>query len=295
MGLSLKGAIGGAGLGTILGGGMGGSLGGLMGGFGGLGGMFGGEQEQVTKNEPWSALQPYLKSYYGAGQDWFNAAKSPEEMVAGFSPEQQMGMGMISNRAMMGSPITGAAQREALNTLSGRSGQAAFNPLFDTAARKMGEKFRSITMPAIGARFGGVGRGGSGLEKEMYQGAMGNLATGLGDLAGNIYGRERQNQMQMMGMAPMISGMDYGDMQRLMGVGGMRQGLAQQRMDAPGQRLQQWGSLLQPGSGFGTQTQTMPRNPLGSAMGGAMMGGSLGGPWGALAGGGLGFLGGMGY
>ena len=73
--------------------------------------------------------------------------------------------------------------------------------------------------------------------------------------------------------------------------------LAQQQAMEPLWRQQQGLNFMNQGIGpvgtTSTQSQTPGQDPFGSAFGGALAGFGAGGPWGALAGGGLGLLGGL--
>lgn len=70
----------------------------------------------------------------------------------------------------------------------------------------------------------------------------------------------------------------------------------QQLINAPLNRLQQFGALFAPGSGYGVQTSSTPmyRNPYAGALGGAAAGAGIGnmvgGPMGAGIGAGAGLL-----
>ena len=121
--------------------------------------------------------------------------------------------------------------------------------------------------------------------------------------------QQRQQQLGMMGMAPQIANQDYADLDRLAGVGAMREDLAGREMEdaaarwdyaqqAPGIQLDQYIARLnnQPGSSMSTSTPIY-RNQVAGGLGGAMAGGQIGdqfgyGGWGAALGGLLGAFGG---
>lgn len=251
--------------------------------------------EQTVKQDPWEGVQPYLLNYYGRLQDYMDQGG---QTAADVSPETEAAWSLATNRALSGSPITSAAQQNIYDTLSGNMFEPAFNKQYDYAAGKLGETFRDITLPAITSRFSASGRTGSGAEQDMYARAMGELGTSLSGLAADIYGQERKNQMGALTLAPSIAGMDYGDIGMLGNVGAERQAQAQTQLDMPLANLSSYGSLLQPGLGFGSTTQPLYKNTLGSTLGGAAAGQQIGssigsgyGGWGALAGALLGYLG----
>jgi hypothetical protein len=131
-----------------------------------------------------------------------------------------MAQALTAQRALGGSPLTGAAQAELGKTLGGgylgadpssqyltptASGEyLGANPyldkMFEQAAGKVGEQFRDIAMPGIASRFALAGRSGSGAEQQAIEGATGRLGETLSGMATNIYGQdygqERGRQMQ---------------------------------------------------------------------------------------------------
>jgi hypothetical protein len=241
--------------------------------------------KDVSPGAPWRGVQPFLMDYLRGTQDWYEGGPS---LYQAPTPEMQTAMDMMSQRAMMGSPITQAAQMEGLRTLSG---QGMFNPLYEQAAQRLGETFQNITIPTIQSQFGRAGRTGSGLYQQMAQGAMGNLGRSLSDLSAQAYGQERGRQMQMMGMAPQLAQMDYGDIGQLMNVGQMRRGFQQEAAGAPLQRLQQYGGMFSPATGYaiGAPPAQMPQlqpgsNLLQGAGLGMMAYGAFGNPYAAAAG-----------
>ena len=66
----------------------------------------GGQSTTIQKSDPWSGVQPYLTDYFQKGQ---TATNNPYNFyngttTAGFSPEQQAGMNLNTQRALSGSP-----------------------------------------------------------------------------------------------------------------------------------------------------------------------------------------------
>lgn len=190
----------------------------------------------------------------------------------------------------------------------GRTGGGIHQQMMENASRQFGrdlqgmaaniyapayesERDRMVQAGSAGANYGlGAGRLGA----DIGLGAMGGLA--------DLYGTIGQNQFRAGSLVPTYSGLEYGNMDRLMGVGNQIQGQAQ---DIIGGNMQRWGfeqqapwnnlnnyaSIIQglPG-GYGTQTSTQPKGSrLSGAAGGAMTGAALG-PWGALGGAVLGGL-----
>ena len=172
---------------------------------------------------------------------------------------------------------------------------------------------------------GQLGLGGGQLAASLYgTGAQadisrrqlaGELGLGAGQALGDIgmqgmeglrglYGDIGQQQFRAGTLAPQYQGMQYGDIDRLMQVGGMTEDQAQRYIDAdqarwnyqqnqPMQNLAAYANLIQGlPAGYGTETTTAPGGSrVAGGVGGAMAGGAALGPWGALGGGLLGMMG----
>lgn len=153
----------------------------------------------------------------------------------------------------------------------------------------------------LGLGQGNLGLGGLNTALGAGQG-LGQLGIGGLGAMGDLYGNIAQNQFRAGSLMPSYNDMQYGDIQRLMGVGGMVEDQAQRMMganqdrwnfgqNAPWQNLQNYANVIYglPG-GYGTQTATQPGGSrLQGALGGAMSGAALG-PWGMLGGAVLGGL-----
>jgi len=252
---------------------------------------------QTQTTEPWKGVQPYLTDYLQLGQkvtqnpyNFYNG-----DTVAGFSPEQEMGFNLGTQRALAGSPTLNAANQNITSTLQGNYLSPASNPyLKATADQALGD-----VQSRINSQFNNNNFGTSAHQE--------TLQRGLGEQANQIYGQnyqnERGNQLQAAGMAGGLAGQDYMDANYLQGIGAQRQGLANQYLgNAAGQfnnaaqwpyeQLQRYGQVVQGGTGQGGTTTSTGQNqggsnPFAGAIGGAAAGSSFG-PWGALAGGVLG-------
>lgn len=187
-------------------------------------GSGGGESKTSTQTStPWTGVQGHLLEQIRGATNWSRTG-GPEyyggSTVAGMSPETQLAQGLTTQRALEGSPLTGAAQGQLGQTLAGEylgqdpssqyltptaSGEyLGANPyldeMFERASGKVGEQFRDIAMPGIASRFALAGRSGSGAEQQAIEGATGRLGETLSGMATDIYGRdytqERGRQLQ---------------------------------------------------------------------------------------------------
>lgn len=275
--------------------------------FYGGGGGGGRDTTTVQKADPWVGAQPFIKDYLSKGADLVDSPFQfySGDRIAGFSPEQEAGMQLATQRAMAGSPTLNSANRSITDTLQGKFLTPDSNPfLKQTANQAMGDVQSRINSQFNNQNFG------TSAHQEL-------MTRNLGDVANNLYGQnynnERGNMMGAASIAPTLAGADYGDAQQLMGVGGQRQGLAQNFMnDARGvfesasqfpyQQLDRYGDIVSRGMGAGGTSTSEGRggagNPLTGALGGAAMGAGLSSalsmstPWGAGLGAAAGLLGG---
>lgn len=252
-----------------------------MGIFDGLTGMFGkspDNQDTIYKTEPGKEVQPHLLNYYSALADWY---KSNPQMVADASPETQEAWRRTAARAQEGSPLADRAKKSLFDNLTGSMLNPETNYQQQIAQGGVNNKLNDVLTKFNQGRYGNA-------DLSAYSPALKQAISGL---SGDIYGQEKSNQARSLMLAPSISGLDYSDISRLADVGTQKRAYEQSKIDEPLTKLNAFGAGLQPGLGFGNQTQSVPinRNPWGGAVSGAMAGSSAG--WGgALAGGILGYL-----
>lgn len=204
---------------------------------GGKSGGGGGGGTQVVKNEPWKGLQGPLKQ----GYDWLSGSAEqgppqyyPGQAYAGFAPETEMALQGMSGRALMGSPLTSAAQNELTRTMSGQylgEGNPYFNNAMNAAYQPLLEKFQQNIAPTIAGQFSLAGRYGSGGHQSALNQATNDLTRNMADAAAKArygdYNAERQRMTQGMLFAPDLANQDYADLERLGYVGGVREGMQQ--------------------------------------------------------------------
>ena len=273
-----------------------------------------------TISEPWSGVQPYLKSAYGeAAAQYKKGAPGyyPGQLVAPMSGYTSGALDSMAQRAQQGSDLTRAAQGELTKTLGGQylNGNQYLQGAMNAATRPMIDAYTKTIMPGIDSTFAGAGRYGSGAHAGAVNDAGNNLMTQIGDVTSNMayqnYGDERQNQIRGMLFAPDLANQDYQDINMLGQAGAGFDQYNQDLINADLQKynynsqkdfnfLSQYLGLLNGAQG-GSQTTTSPvarSNPFTTGMGGAMAGAQLGSlipgigtGIGALAGGGLGLLG----
>ena len=147
------------------------------------------------------------------------------------------------------------------------------------------QQFQEDIIPGIQSGFSGAGRYGSGLQARQQERAgqtamseIGKIGTQMGL---DIYGDERQRQLQAASLAPQMAQQDYTDIQALKGVGLEREAQAgaelqedisrfQYEQQAPKDALAQYMALVS-GGGYTDTTQRTPiyRNRTADILGGA--------------------------
>lgn len=267
--MSLLSSIGGIVGGGLIGGPIGALAGGLLGN--GLGGK--GPDNQTITNAPWAAQQPFLTYGFDQARNLYNQGAP---LTPGFTQQSQIALNDQFNRGQMGSPLNDAAQSGLMSTINGNYlyGGPGFNAAYQAAADKI--------IPQVDSQFAGSGRLNSGLAETAKTQALGNAFAGL-------YGQERNNQMQALGMAPQQASQDYADIAAERDAGQARDTMLQQQAMDPWTRLQLYQGSVG-GNYGGSQTTPITSNPLGGLLGGAIGGGSLFGVPGAIGGGLLGLL-----
>lgn len=220
-----------------------------------------GTSTTTEKADPWSGIQPFLTDLYGRGQTQSNIPQQyyPDSTVTGFAPETEAGLGFMTERALNGSPLLGAAQNESMKTLGGDY-LAQGNPYLSGVADNLWAQVR----PRVDSAFS---RGGLGSPGEQY--AMTDAFTNaLAPYGFNSYEAERGRMMGAMSGAPGLANADYTDAQQLLGVGAQREDLQGRIIQdslnrynfgqaEPRNSLNWYAGLLQnPGGGTSTSTTT---------------------------------------
>lgn len=184
--------------------------------------MSGGGGGSTTTTELAPELRPLATAYTNRAIELSNNQFTPYggQRFADFTPTQQQGFSMATQRALGGSPVLDQANQTLTQTLQG--GQT--NPFLD---QMVGRAQQSLIpqQDLLRSRSGSFGN--SGVEEANTR-AMGDIAT---QMYGQAYEGDRQRQMQALGLAPTYGNQAYQDAAQLLNVGGMQQGLNQQRAD----------------------------------------------------------------
>jgi hypothetical protein len=275
--------------------------------------------------------QPYQQNYLDRAQTLGGAHYTPfgQSTTAAANPWQQSSWERTYNRGMQGAPEVSAARDQMTNTIQG--GGFSSNPYLqgenpylqqtiDSTLGDITRNYNQTVRPAMGTanvRSGSFGN--SGLA-ETQANQERNLASELGRASSNLrygdytqraqmYGQERDRQMQATQNAPSFANVDYTDLQAMQQAGNAAQGQQQneitsnfnQYLDArewPFRTLGAQGQAMGVGGGQTAATYGQANrgaNVLGGALAGASIGQGLnkdnGSVWGAVGGGLLGLLG----
>lgn len=233
----------------------------------------GGSQKSTTTTSIDPTIAPYVqyglqeaKRLYETGSPQF----FPGQTYVSPSEQTQQALQMAQERAIAGSPLTGAAQAETLATIQGKGVNPFLAGALQQTNRLAGEDYlRNIQKLQSGAS--SVGRYGSAAQGQLTGQAQDIFARALaeqgGQLAYNSAEAERARQMAAVGAAPQMAAQDYADIQRLLSVGGAKEAQsAAQLQDAmnrfnfqqnlPQMKLSQFANLFSSVPQGSTTTQT---------------------------------------
>jgi hypothetical protein len=233
-----------------------------------------GGQTVTSTTAPWSGQQPYLSYGFQQAQDLYN--KGGPQYFAGntlapVSAETNQALDLQAQRALNGSPLTAAAQADALRTAQGNY-LSAGNPYMQNL---FGSIANTVT-PSVTGTFEGAGRYGSGAFANALSDALTNTA---GNLAYQNYSNERDKMMSADALAPTLANQDYTDIGQLAATGDARQQVAQQGINAavdrynydqnlPYNALSNYMRMVQGNYGSSsTQTTQSYANPIAGALG----------------------------
>lgn len=223
------------------------------------GGGGGGSQTVNTQVQPPSYAMPFLQ--YGldeARAQYDNNAPNfyPAQTVVGFSPESEMSLDMMRDRALDPNSMTAQTANVVQQNLMGT------NPLMSAAFQPVVNEVQS--------QFAKAGRYGSGANQQALAAALAPAAL--------------QAQQTAIAQAPQIQNQD---LSQLAAVGSAREGQAQAELqdqvnrfnfeqNIEQQKLKDYMALVGGGTVGSNTIQPVQRNTAASALGGALGGAQLG-------------------
>jgi hypothetical protein len=189
----------------------------------------GGQQDSTTTTSIDPAIKPYVTYGLEEGKRLYESQTPsffPGQTYVSPSAQTQEALRMAQERAMAGSPLTGAAQAETLATIQGRGVNPFLAGALGQTNRLAGEEFtRNIqNLQSSAASAGRYGSNAMGQQAGQAQDIFARaLAEQGGQLAYNSAEAERARQMAAVGAAPQMAQADYADIQRLLSVGGAKE------------------------------------------------------------------------
>jgi hypothetical protein len=189
----------------------------------------GGKQDSTTTTSIDPSIKPYVTYGLEEGKRLYESQTPsffPGQTYVSPSEQTQQALKMAQERAMAGSPLTGAAQAETLATIQGRGVNPFLAGALEQTNRLAGEDYlRNIQKLQSGAA--SMGRYGSSAMGQQAGTAQDIFARALteqgGQLAYTSAEAERARQMAAVNAAPAMAQADYADIQRLLSVGGARE------------------------------------------------------------------------
>lgn len=240
----------------------------------------GGSQTSTVANRPADFIAPYLSEASGEAQDLYKNFRPeffPGSTYVPYSPETELALTAQTNRAISGSPLTQAAQDQALKTIQG---DYLSNPYLQPVLDQQYGKIAGNINSQFATR---GGYGGSANQEVLAREQM--KAANEANLQN--YQFERGNQVNAINNSGNMAAQDYNEIAALRDVGTMREDLfgrqLQNEMDrfnfeqgTDSQALDDYIRRLTALSGnFGVQTTTQPKagqSVLGNIAGLAQLG-----------------------
>lgn len=204
----------------------------------GGGGGGGGKSKTEQGIDP--AIKPYITYGLGEAQKLYQSS-TPQyyggQTYISPSAQTQAAFTAAQNRAMAGSPLLPAAQRQQQDVISGAYLQN--NPYFNSAMRGASQAAQQNYFDAIAKAQSDAsmaGRYGSGASADIQNRAATTLANTLankyGELAYTNYAAERARQEAAAAGAPAMAAADYQDINQLLQVGQGMEDYQQRALDA---------------------------------------------------------------
>jgi hypothetical protein len=265
--------------------------------------------ETVTTSSIDPALRPYLTEGLDRARSLFLTGAQPQffQGQTYVSPSTQTTEALAQQEALarQASPVLQQAQQAYTQSLGGIGATAGGsflggNPyqqqMMQAATRPLEQQFSNQVLPQIASLYSKSGRYGSGAMQNALGQATEGYGRALGDITSNIAGQQYQQERglqqqaqlglaQLAAAAPSIYGQQFIPSQQLAQVGAAQEAIAAQPLQEQmarfnfGQQLpyQQLSGYLSsvygsPMGSYGTQTQSMPSNPLINTAAGAGLG-----------------------
>jgi len=189
----------------------------------------GGTQKSTTTTSIDPTIAPYVQYGLQEGKRLYESQSPsffPGQTYVSPSEQTQQALKMAQERAIAGSPLTGAAQAETLATIQGRGVNPFLAGALQQTNRLAGEQFNR-NIQNLQSSASSMGRYGSAAQGQQTGQAQDIFARALAEQGGNLAYQsaeaERARQMAAVNNAPAMANQDYADIQRLLSVGGAKE------------------------------------------------------------------------
>lgn len=191
----------------------------------------------TNKTEPPAWAVPYFQQMLSrAGQVSNQPFQSyGGEAVAGFTPDQLVGMQMTRDAAFGNVDLMNQGRDAYMGILSGGQSNPQLQAMIDASAGDVTRNFTTAIQPGLMGQFASGGAFGGSAHREALAGAQRELADELGQVSSglrfNDWNLQNQRQMQALQGLGQFAGSMYDPAQAMLGIGGQQQGLAQAGLD----------------------------------------------------------------
>jgi hypothetical protein len=202
-----------------------------------MGGGGGGKSTTTQGIDP--VLQPFVKYGLGESRRLYQSDTPqffPGQTFVGPSEATTSAIQAATNRALQGSPLTGAAQQQQLGTIGGQ--YLGANPFLEAALRPGAQASTQQfydAMRGLGSQASAAGRYGSGAMGQQEGRAEMALANALTNQAGKLafenYAAERGRQEAAAAAAPQMAMADYADINQLLKAGTLGESYQQKALE----------------------------------------------------------------
>lgn len=209
----------------------------------GSGGGGGGQTSTTTPSIP-DELKPLANLYVKQAT---NISQTPYQAYTGqryadINNTQNLGIGMVQDRALNGSQTMNNAEGMLNNYINAGDTNPYLDSMYNNAAKNVTQNFNNTTLPGVNSTFSLAGRYGSGAHETALGGAANMLGQNLSNMAssmyGNAYSQDRTNQLNAIQQAPTFGNSAYQDASQLLNAGGLQQQNAQNNLDFGYQQFQ---------------------------------------------------------
>lgn len=210
------------------------------------GGGGGGEGTSTTTQNIPEELKPLAKKYASDAINLSNRAYTPYngQRYADTNMTQNLGIGMIQNRALNGSQTINNAENALNQNIAGGQTNPYLDSLVSKAQGSVVDQFNNMTKPQTESAMVNSGSFGNAGLQQLMQNQQKAATQQMGDIATSMYGQayetDKNRQMQSIGMAQGFGNQAYQDASQLMNAGNFQQDQKQQNLDFNYQQFQDW-------------------------------------------------------